>query len=399
MEMTPDQKVAHDAIIDHLDSRGELITLGGFAGTGKTFLIAETIKTFTEKHNKRRPNIAFCAFTGKASMVMREKLTAAGALNNETIVWEEGEGKEKQNKRIDKDYCGTIHSLMYKPIVENHVIVGWEKLDFLPYEFIVVDEASMVPQDVYTDLASYGIPIVAVGDHGQLPPVRDTFNLMERPQLRLEKIHRQAADNPIIKLSMMAREEGHIPFGEYGEFVSKIHGREMLENMSPHNDLMILCASNHVRISINKLFRRKKGLFSDEPVPGDKLICLKNNKRSGIYNGMTGTMVSVEDWGANHYHSKIRMDGVVPFDYEGQILRKQFNSRKGPSDWQKEMDWREVKDCFDFGYCLTVHKAQGSESPMVILCEEHLKFMDDNIWRRWLYTGVTRSKEKLLILG
>ncbi len=71
----------------------------------------------------------------------------------------------------------------------------------------------MVSEDIFRDLTSYGIDILAVGDHGQLPPIEGKFSLMSDPILRLEKIHRQAADNPIINLSMQIRENGKIPKG------------------------------------------------------------------------------------------------------------------------------------------------------------------------------------------
>src|SRR5208282_6828508 len=76
---------------------------------------------------------------------------------------------------------------------------------------IIVDEASMVADDMVRDLQSFHVPILAVGDHGQLPPVGGVGSLMKNPMLRLEQIHRQAEGNPIIALSKMIREQGRIP--------------------------------------------------------------------------------------------------------------------------------------------------------------------------------------------
>ena len=56
-------------------------------------------------------------------------------------------------------------------------------------------------------------------------------------------------------------------------------------------------------------------------------------------------------------------------------------------------------DLFDYGYALTVHKSQGSESDKVILFEERFKQMDDLLWKKWLYTAVTRAKNELYIIG
>ena len=56
-------------------------------------------------------------------------------------------------------------------------------------------------------------------------------------------------------------------------------------------------------------------------------------------------------------------------------------------------------DLFDFGYALTVHKAQGSQAKRVILFEERFSQMTDDEWRRWLYTAVTRAEEELFIFS
>ena len=56
-------------------------------------------------------------------------------------------------------------------------------------------------------------------------------------------------------------------------------------------------------------------------------------------------------------------------------------------------------DSFDFGYCLTVHKAQGSEWGNVLLFEEISGYWDDEYKRKWLYTAITRSNDRLLIIG
>ena len=196
LALTQDQKRAQEAIFAWWRSRPkQVLTMGGYAGTGKTTVIAETIKRLA-----KRPRIAFCCYTGKASDILREKLVKAGAIKN-------------------GDYCGTIHGLIYEKIGEDEGDDGkteilWRKRDSVKADFLVVDEASMVSKEVWNDLSSYGVPILAVGDHGQLPPVGDKYNLMESPDVRLEIIHRQAQESPIVKLSLMAREVGRIPTGE-----------------------------------------------------------------------------------------------------------------------------------------------------------------------------------------
>ena len=100
--------------------------------------------------------------------------------------------------------------------------------------------------------------------------------------------------------------------------------------------------------------------------------------------------------GDNHLGMDCRMDDGTAFS--GLVLRHQFGVEKTFRDYQG-LGWQELGDLFDFGYCLTVHKSQGSESEKVVLFEQRLPMMDDDEWRRWLYTGVTRAKQSLVVVG
>jgi len=80
------------------------------------------------------------------------------------------------------------------------------------------------------------------------------------------------------------------------------------------------------------------------------------------------------------------------------ILKSQFNSQEA-MNFGKNRYLTIKGDLFDFGYALTVHKAQGSQAKRVVLFEERFSQMDENMWRRWLYTAVTRAEEELFIVG
>jgi len=376
IELTPDQKAVHDQILDFHKSKGETMTVGGFAGCGKTTLIAEVTRTLQNE----KAEVSFCSYTGKAASVLREKLDRA---------------------EVQYGFCGTIHSLIYRPVTERGLVVGWERKDALADdqnpELIIVDEASMVNEEIWNDLKSYGIPILAVGDHGQLPPIAGTLNLMEKPDATLTKIHRQAEGNPIIRLSMLAREEGHIPLGEFGPGVRKIQTspRLLIESQTFDKDVLFLCGYNWTRITVNKLIRTKLGrkFF---PEKGDKVICLKNNRKKSLFNGMGGEVVHIFHKDKWFFEARIMMADGTPF--QGNIPKQQFCAKETMRD-HPELDPKELKNLFDFGYCLTVHKAQGSEADEVVLFEERFSSMTDDEWRRWLYTGVTRARTKLTIIG
>jgi len=84
--------------------------------------------------------------------------------------------------------------------------------------------------------------------------------------------------------------------------------------------------------------------------------------------------------------------------YKGKIYAPQFGAPEAINFTKnriKAKNW----DLFDFGYALTVHKAQGSQAKKVILFEERNKYMDDEEWKRWLYTGITRAEKELFLIG
>jgi len=373
IELNEDQKKAREAIIEFWKRRDLLLTFGGFAGTGKTTLIAHVVETMRNENKKLR--VAFCALTGKASAVLLRKLIEKDVLSPES-------------------YCGTIHSLIYRPIIIDGQIKGFNLRTALEFDLIIADEASMINEQVFHDLSSFGIPIIAAGDHGQLPPVMSNFNLMERPNIRLEKIMRQAEGDPIIRLSMIARETGRIPVGIYSDEVRKVTDRSAIEGVDFRNAL-ILCAKNKTRVKVNHYARRRIGYLSVLPSRGEKVICLKNNRGVGIYNGSTGVIESIRKHKEHWFSVAVKMDGESNF--AGLCFRHQFGSEKPILEFPN-VEPEEIGDLFDWAYCMTVHKAQGSEAADVVVLEERMSFMSDDDWRRWLYTAVTRSQKKLLII-
>ena len=88
-------------------------------------------------------------------------------------------------------------------------------------------------------------------------------------------------------------------------------------------------------------------------------------------------------------------DGRV---FNGLISKYQFLQEKYV-DSIPGIHYSKIGDRFDFGYALTVHKAQGSQAKKVLLFEEYSPYMKGEEWNRWLYTAVTRASEELYIIG
>lgn len=414
--LSKDQLNAKNTILDWVQTKNRslYITLGGYAGTGKSSLIAEIRKSIP-----KRWKVAFCAFTGKAAGVMKDKLLAVNAIN-------------------DNDYIGTMHSLMYMVREDPETkLKVFEKKSFIDYDLIVVDEASMVNQDLFIDLRSYHIPMLFVGDHGQLPPISsDDFNLMSEPMIRLEEVHRFGENSALLDLSIMARNGESIPFKQFDEKVAKVKETDPMVNDFIHNHLgdfsngVCLCGTNNTRVDVNQLIRYNSGIIDDigDKIPrtDDRVVCLKNNRSliDPIYNGQLGTITSIAnvDKLDDVYSMGILMD--EGFGYKGFVNRDNFGKMKYASDGKEYITVKELMqlksyltiaekkmmrgkvgkkklyfDSFDFGYCLTVHKAQGSEWGNVLLFEEISGYWDDEYKRKWLYTAITRSNDRLLIIG
>jgi exodeoxyribonuclease-5 len=388
--LTKEQDIVLKAIFQWLDDRETpYLVVGGYAGTGKTTLIAHLRREMAGHRDWKKTRVAFCSYTGKATAVLRQKLKDAAAL-------------------FSQDSCSTIHSLIYKPVLdEAGRITGWERTSALLAELIIIDEGSMVNGIIWNDLRSFGVPILVFGDHGQLPPVEGSFYLMQGAHYRLETIVRQAADNPIIQLSKAVREGHDIPFGRTGSTVVKYalqdpESWEVFESVvsRPSEEYLCVCGLNRTRVGLNKRIRQIREFEREEPQVNDRLICLKNNHLKALYNGMLGTVRRIENSPPHWYDATIILDDASEF--EGKILRYQFNQQKTVRDDGMAVlpvSEKEFGELFDFGYALTVHKAQGSEADRVVVFEERMRLYDGEMWRRWLYTAVTRARESLIVFA
>jgi len=380
INFTKNQAIARDMIIEWVKgSQREPFILAGYAGTGKTFLLGHVISTdlgFVPKQ------IMYCAYTGKASQVMRSKGMDANTIHSSIY-----------NFGVDESY--------------NVVQTMKSKDDLAGIKLIVVDEASMADVEIRRDLESFGIPIIYVGDKGQLDPVGAArgSNIMARPNITLDEIMRQEASSGIIIAGQLCRQgkkpsQGTNDNGMIGTDF-KVYPRTEANNMKllAWADI-VLCGFNHTRQKINRQLRAHKGYEGDIPQVGEKVVCLKNNRDQMLTNGMTGVVTSIDETGAGTKSFKMGFlpDGVDENDDDVSLygsLTVAYETFGGPMPEQPQKG-----TCyFDFGYALSVHKSQGSEFPNVVLVEERLPGANFKEHMRWLYTGITRASRKLCIIG
>ena len=368
MEWSPQQDEALQAVSRWLKDKDgkQVFRLFGWAGTGKSTLarhLAQGVKS-----------VKYAAFTGKAAMVMR-KYGARGA--------------------------STIHSLIYALVSEKD---GEPKFaldpesEALTADLIVIDEVSMVDEPLAKDLLSFGTKVLVLGDPFQLPPVQGAgYFTAHEPDVMLTEIHRQAADNPIIRMSMEIREGGYLDCGRYDDSI--VIPKSQVDREAVVGADQVLVGRNKTRVDYNDRLRELKNLPEHEPVAGDRLVCLRNNPVKRLLNGQIWTAVDVKKRSGNRFS----MDLVPDEDTTATGTKAKAKAHVVThaaffSGEEESLSWPERKriDEFTFGYCLTVHKAQGSQWDKVYLFDESFVFRDDR--RRWLYTGVTRASEQITVV-
>jgi len=338
----------------------QVFRLFGYAGAGKSTLARHLASNVEGR-------VVFAAFTGKAALVMRSK---------------------------GCDDASTIHSLIYRATeseTEEPTFVLNGDSEASRAKLIVIDECSMVDEELGRDLLSFGRKVLVLGDPAQLPPVKGGgFFTEAEPDVMLSEVHRQAADNPIIRLSMTIREGGALAPGDYGE--TRIVSRKGLDPALVTSADQVLVGMNKTRRAYNRRLRELRGFSGEFPQSGEKLVCLRNNRKKGLLNG---ALFKVKTAGALR-RGQVRML-IEPEDGDGGIRRvgvipQFFDGGDGDIPFAQRKD----SDEFDFGYALTVHKAQGSQWNNVALFDESFAFREHRA--RWLYTGVTRAAQMLTLV-
>jgi exodeoxyribonuclease-5 len=168
-------------------------------------------------------------------------------------------------------------------------VLNWDS-PLASTKLLIVDEVSMVGEDLARDLLRFKKPILVLGDPAQLPPIRDAgYFINAEPDILLTEVHRQAQNNPIIKASMDIRqgknpEAGSNDMGSFHIIQRKDIDISTLAELCVASD-QVLCGRNQTRITLNNLIRKTLGIDSVYPVVGDRLVCLKNDKNVGVFNG------------------------------------------------------------------------------------------------------------------
>ena len=388
MILTKKQEEGLKIAIERYKNHEPWTCIAGYAGTGKSTLVKFIVNALDIDEDY----VCYIAYTGKAAKVLREK----GCPN-----------------------AMTAHRLLYQsfPKADGSFYHKIKRPLDWPYKLIVVDEISMLPKEIWDLLLSHKIHVICLGDPFQLPPIGEDNQVLYNPHIFLDEIMRQAQESEIIRLTMDIRNGKPLNLFK-GNEVQVIDQKDMVGGMYGWAD-QIIVAKNATRRNINSAMR--KMLFNvddDAPVEGDKIICLRNDwetvTEAGdvLVNGTIGTLNNIK-LNKNHPFLKPQMIAdFLPDDYSELDLaisphdlyfRNLNIDHKLLTTGEPTVTDKNFKRfpkgmrplTFDYGYCITCHKAQGSEYDKVLVLEEFLRGSDHD---RWLYTAATRAKEKLVIV-
>lgn len=392
MLLTRKQEEGLKIAVERYRNKEKWTCIGGFAGSGKSTLI----KFIIDALGIGSEDVAYVAFTGKAATVLKQK----GCQN-----------------------AITAHKLLYdaRPTRDGkYIFIPKAKLE-RNYKIIVVDEVSMLPKTMWNILLRHNVYVLATGDPEQLPPINpdEDNHILDNPHVFLDEIMRQAQESEIIRLSMHIRAGNPIAtFPAAGSQVQILTSDKIVSGLYEWPD-QILCATNATRNTINNTVRSLRG-YGKEPQPEDKIISLKNHwdtlsiESNPLTNGTIGSLLNgfnKEQISVPYYISQKSIPVLVAdiqnedldiyknicIDYTALTTGEKFLTPRQEYMMNKSKILPEAPYEFAYGYAITTWKAQGSEWDKVLGFEEKFPY-DPITHRRFLYTTVTRAKEKLVLV-
>lgn len=390
MQLTHAQEAALAAVMDAALRRQKVISVAGPAGTGKTTMLQTIADQISADSVVVTP-------TNKAAAVLRKKgvADAATLYSRFFTSYEDDHGRV----RFEPNY----------EITEAGRGLGQDKIDFA--DTIVLDEASMLQTWLVQHLKRMCNTLVLIGDPHQLPPVGDRQNpdgyfCTRDHDAVLTEVLRQGKDSPVLDLATDIR-GGRFPVEKVAQFMP----RQPFGTWYDGSQKLIAFTNAHRR-ELNMWCRKVLGISKVLPKPGDKMVC-NSPVSDQLFNGTEFEVLGFE-WKDKSHLAGLHLrteDGVemhtlldmvfffedlppntVPPDVSAAVqTARKVASAKGDDS---------TGISASYSYCVTAHKAQGSEYPSVGVVDERfvLGKVDPSgvLARRWLYTAITRAKEDLL---
>ncbi len=367
------QKEAIKAFFDN-----DFMIITGGPGTGKTTIVRAIIDLFRKLYPAS--TYACLAPTGRAA---------------------------KRLSELTDSEATTIHSLLKWDLESN--TFGVDDNNPLLQDLLIIDEFSMVDQWLFYNLlkASNNVKkICIIGDEDQLPSVgpgavfRDIMESNLFKIIRLTNIYRQESGSGVVSLSQDIRNgfidesySNDVMFYECN--IEKIKNniqlivKEALNKGYDLNDIQVLSPMHQgvggidiLNIALQNEFNPKSDDKKELNIgyitlrEGDKILQLKNQPDDDVYNGDIGTLVEII-----YKEESITNKPIITVDFQGIIV--EYN----PDNFNN----------ITLAYCISVHKSQGSEYPIIIIPFTY--GMNRMLQRKLIYTAITRAKHSLVILG
>lgn len=403
-DLSPEQKKALDRIRDWyatgsgVAGAGAVFRLFGAAGTGKTTLARHLAGALGA-------DIVYGAYTGKAAHVLRNKGVPATTIHSAIYHPVDNKEARAQHRAVQADLADVVASgvLDTEPAARTrkeelereladleqaiHQGVEFElnpMSEWADADLIVLDEVSMVNENLARDIESFGVPILVLGDPHQLPPVDGGgYYTNARPDVLLDEVHRFYSDSPVGSLATAVRQGG-----SWQDRLVKV---DLEQAMAADQ---VICWKNATRHAITAAMRKRRGSPAGAPVPGDRVMCLVNNKDIGVFNGQQFEVLEV-DAKADEFFLRDD-DGQTrwyTYDPDG------FRGQDGEQEAKGRRRFRGKVGLFTFADVITCHKAQGSEWPHVYVVDQtHQMWRNtDADKRRWVYTACTRAQEQITL--
>ncbi|RMF35441.1 MAG: ATPase [Alphaproteobacteria bacterium] len=472
MDLSEDQRAAFETVADRLMAAGidllegrvlpeaephagtGALAITGRAGSGKTRLLAalvaalsaagvDTVTADWEGRKKRdRRSFAVLAPTNKAAAVLRAQGVPATTIHRilytpvydpefeKVAAWLAGEGPRPQIEGLTEAALDRAHhfyqtqqsipgALAMAGLRGSDFITGWKRRE-QPLDIGLIDEASMLEERQLKDLEDIFSTLILFGDPAQLAPVGQSGHMVfddlpEPRRLTLSRIHRQAADSPILDLAH-ALGDADLGFEDFERLVEQAAARDPRIVVAPRVDAAMMARSpvlvwrNATRIRLIHAFRTAYGAPEEELLPGEPLICdglelpMKHRKRRidlearGLIKGAPVIYLGPgrrPGFGRLHVlgaeDPRINVACIIAIEKPGQ--EEPF------IPYAAQLGAR-----FLHGAAVTIHKAQGSQWPDVQVFAPDLYAAARSgreeagipLWKRLAYVAITRAEERLI---